>query len=695
MGIPVARSVWIATNFLALSSNVGSPKAGASSTHSKRFAPRSGRTAPKYVTGLTFEAQSSRILAPTKNRSREHDDKWPNRRQNLEIDASSRFAKFNSMWATEKTILPDRASVMIHFLTVATLGLALVSAFADTPSPSIEYGRDATDGSVIFIRNKAADNSPARKAVTPRTQTVSLSGSSMSQPANTSLGFDPLTVASAFATTHGPAFGVEDPAKNLVPTLTKLDTLGMAHVHYQQRHQGIPVWGAELLVHVGAHGQVTTANGRLAKHIGVSTEPAIAETEAQAVATAAFKALAPGAQDTEINRRGLHVLASGPLAPATPCLVWVFEVHSLSAFEGQRYFVNAATGTISATEDLVSRLTRKISDLSLAQFEGNTGSAYLDKIYTLNGTNYILGRSEGKPARGPSPIAWCLGATDVDDSYDIIAKVWEYLRVKFNRDGVNGSGNTGTRNDDNVFALADIYRPSLGPGGGAYLIAGGVLLSLGAARIDILGHEYTHGIQDYLVGGTGPTYSGESGAIDEADSDFFGKAIELFTNGATDWRMYLVTNVARVYRPVDLVRDLGDPASAIDVHVSTPCPSRHHGAYFYCGSVDNGGIHINSGVVSHSYYLAAMGGSENGCTIQGIGVDKVEQILYRALDIYFTPDLNFNDLYHAMLQACRDLYTEADALKLAAAMEATELDQPSFCSGFPPRVPNAVDPVGW
>jgi Zn-dependent metalloprotease len=591
------------------------------------------------------------------------------------------------MWATEKTILPDRASVKSHFLPVATLALALISAFADAPSPAIEYGRDATDGSVIFIRNKPADTSPSRKAVTPRTKTVSLSGSSMSQPTNTSLGFDPITVASAFAATHGPAFGLEDPAKNLVPTIIKLNTLGMAHVHYQQRHRGIPVWGAELLVHVGAHGQVTTANGRLAKHIGVSTVAAIAETDAQAVATAAFKALAPGAQDMEINRRGLHVLASVPLAPATPCLVWVFEAHSLSAFEGQRYFVNAATGTISATEDLVSTLERRIRDCGPAQFEGNSSGCYLDKTYTINGTNFILGRSEGKPARGPSPIAWCLGATDVDDTYDMIPRIWDYLRVKFNRDGVNGSGGVGD-GAAVAWVLADRFRPSIAPGGAGYLDYGAIAVSLGAVKLDIIGHEYTHGLSDSLVGGTGPTYSGESGAIDERDSDFFGQTFKLFASGSTDW-------ICTVGESGNTVRNLVNPSSAIDVHVSTPCPSRHHGAYFYCGSVDNGGIHINSSVVSRSYYLAAMGGNENGCTVQGIGVGKVEQILYRALDIYFTPDLNFNDLYHAMLQACRDLYTEADALKLAVAMEATELDQPSFCSGLPPRVPNAVDPIGW
>ena len=56
MGIVVTRSVWSASSSLALSLNVAAPKAGASSTHSKRFAPGKVRTAPQYVAGLTFQS---------------------------------------------------------------------------------------------------------------------------------------------------------------------------------------------------------------------------------------------------------------------------------------------------------------------------------------------------------------------------------------------------------------------------------------------------------------------------------------------------------------------------------------------------------------------------------------------------------------------------------------------------------------
>ena len=59
MGIAAARSVWSASSLLALSLNEDAPKAGASSTHSKRFARRNVRAAPEYVTGLAYRNTAS------------------------------------------------------------------------------------------------------------------------------------------------------------------------------------------------------------------------------------------------------------------------------------------------------------------------------------------------------------------------------------------------------------------------------------------------------------------------------------------------------------------------------------------------------------------------------------------------------------------------------------------------------------
>ncbi len=50
------RSLWRASSMLAPSLNVAAPKAGASSTHSKRFAPRNVRAVQQGVTGPTCQS---------------------------------------------------------------------------------------------------------------------------------------------------------------------------------------------------------------------------------------------------------------------------------------------------------------------------------------------------------------------------------------------------------------------------------------------------------------------------------------------------------------------------------------------------------------------------------------------------------------------------------------------------------------
>ncbi len=74
-------------------------------------------------------------------------------------------------------------------------------------------------------------------------------------------------------------------------------------------------------------------------------------------------------------------------------------------------------------------------------------------------------------------------------------------------------------------------------------------------------------------------------------------------------------------------------------------------------SSDNGGVHINSGIPSHAAYFVA----------QAISKEKMEQIYYRTLTQYLTPDANFVDAGLATVQAATDLYgpTEANAVRAA------------------------------
>lgn len=66
----------------------------------------------------------------------------------------------------------------------------------------------------------------------------------------------------------------------------------------------------------------------------------------------------------------------------------------------------------------------------------------------------------------------------------------------------------------------------------------------------------------------------------------------------------------------------------------------------YTGSEDNGGVHINSGIGNHAYYLYAT----------AVTKEKAEQVFYKALTDYLTMTSKFIDFRIAVVQAATDLY---------------------------------------
>ena len=60
-----------------------------------------------------------------------------------------------------------------------------------------------------------------------------------------------------------------------------------------------------------------------------------------------------------------------------------------------------------------------------------------------------------------------------------------------------------------------------------------------------------------------------------------------------------------------------------------------HYSIRFTGTDDNGGVHINSGIPNHAFYLAVAGGTNrvSGLSVTGVGIANIEQmekVFYRA-----------------------------------------------------------------
>ncbi len=76
---------------------------------------------------------------------------------------------------------------------------------------------------------------------------------------------------------------------------------------------------------------------------------------------------------------------------------------------------------------------------------------------------------------------------------------------------------------------------------------------------------------------------------------------------------------------------------------------------------DQCGVHTNSSISNHAYYLAANGGTNrvSGITVTGMGTTDAARIFYRALTVYMTSSTNFAGARTATLNAATDLFGSA------------------------------------
>ena len=96
------------------------------------------------------------------------------------------------------------------------------------------------------------------------------------------------------------------------------------------------------------------------------------------------------------------------------------------------------------------------------------------------------------------------------------------------------------------------------------------------------------------------------------------------------------------------IRDMWNPTCYGD-------PGKVSDAEYVCDTDDSGGVHSNSGVVNHGYALLVDGGTFNGTTVAGIGLDKAAAIYYQAMTEYQTPVSNFADHADSLEASCADL----------------------------------------
>lgn len=141
--------------------------------------------------------------------------------------------------------------------------------------------------------------------------------------------------------------------------------------------------------------------------------------------------------------------------------------------------------------------------------------------------------------------------------------------------------------------------------------------------IDVIAHELTHGVTQH----TGNlAYANQPGALNESFSDVFGSLARQRAQGRmardADWiigKGLLTANINGVG-----LRSMKAPGTAYDDPVLGKDPQPGHMSGYVNTTFDNGGVHINSGIPNHAFYLAAL-------EMDGYAWEKAGRIWYVAL----------------------------------------------------------------
>ena len=225
--------------------------------------------------------------------------------------------------------------------------------------------------------------------------------------------------------------------------------------------------------------------------------------------------------------------------------------------------------------------------------------------------------------------------------------------------GACGPGNVGT-----------IY---FGNGAGPQVLLNfiGVPQSAGyfAGSLDIVAHELTHGVTE---SSSGLIYLNESGALNEAFSDIMGTSVEFFHQaagtglGQADYLLGEDT-FRNPSGSLNGIRSLINPAA-----FGQP----DHYSLRYTGTEDDGGVHVNTGIPNHAFYLAIEGGVNrvSGLRVVGVGAanrEQIEKVFYRAFVFLLPANATFATARAATIQAARDLYGATSAATTAVTQAWT------------------------
>jgi Zn-dependent metalloprotease len=440
---------------------------------------------------------------------------------------------------------------------------------------------------------------------------------------------------------------------SFVPISEKIDNIGITHTRFQQYFKNIPVEFGSYNIHSFGD-KINSISGNFIKiDESVPTTPLISEARAIMVAKESSFGKISKEQiefssfpDSEEDVEAQCILTLLQLIDK-PNLVYKVGLQSPIQSINENWYIDAITGKVIHSENRI----RFSNGTASTRYSGT------QSITTKSVSNHYILKDDSRG--GDILVLDVNGASNLNNPYDFqdndnvwsylehhntqkddaaldaiwgLEKSWDYYENTFSRDGWDddNSGITCYMHFD--IGISDVNAIW---NNGSLKIGDGDATFDPLSTLDIIGHEFTHGVlQD-----VGLLSTGEAAALEEGICDMFGATIEQSVDSSKEaWT---------------IGEELGISSDTAIKYLDNPnymeWADTYEGDFYPTTAIDTPDeIYEASGVVAFWYYLLVEGDSgtndnDDDFSVSGIGFNKAARIVYETCMYYLTSTSDFED----------------------------------------------------
>ena len=447
------------------------------------------------------------------------------------------------------------------------------------------------------------------------------------------------------------------------------DNNGDSHLRYKYFIDGIPVIGSEYFLHKKGNSEyIDILSTKIFSDIKIN-KPKLSEGEALRIALQQLSATKYYWQvkyyedeiKEETGNNAATYYPKGKLiySPSDKKdvksenyeLCYSFTVNAAEPFFSKEIYISAVSGEVIRTKDLNINCGSGATATTLYYGNRNIITDWIGwptNRYRLQECNRNIHTKYGyglNPEAKNRTTTWGTNEQLATSAHWAAEMTWDLYWFTYGRRGTNNQGRQIKMHADDPTATNQggaFYNYS--GGGNDKIHIGNSAQSQSCATLDVVGHEITHG----LVHATSALkYQNESGALNESFADIFGLMTERSAlGGIFNWRMGELA-----WPGTNGIRSFDNPN--IYAH-----PSIFGGLFWFTGTGDNGGVHVNSSVQNHWFFLLSNGGFQNGVAVNGIGLDNAARIAWNNLLFFLGNWSNYNDARNGSINAAIGLFGE-------------------------------------